>query len=228
MNREHKLSLVLGFGLLLFVGILLSDHFSAVDRPVSSAMVASAEPRRSGPSTIQPMSAVREGVIERPVAVVEDFDNLGNGAQGATPLPQGTPAPGINAPRVHVVAAGDTFSTIALREYGSKQYAKALWEHNRATIPQPNRMTIGARLAVPPLHTLTGRAPEQPRQPELPVTATANPGRTYTVKAGDTLGSIAKSQLGSTSRWKDLLTANAKTLRDPKQMKIGMTLVVPQ
>ena len=29
MTRENKLALVIGFGLMLFVGILVSDHFSA-------------------------------------------------------------------------------------------------------------------------------------------------------------------------------------------------------
>src|SRR5262245_53652325 len=30
MTRENKLALVVGFGLILFVGILISDHFSVV------------------------------------------------------------------------------------------------------------------------------------------------------------------------------------------------------
>ena len=32
MTRENKLALVVGFGLILFVGILISDHFSTVRR----------------------------------------------------------------------------------------------------------------------------------------------------------------------------------------------------
>lgn len=32
MTREHKLAMVVGFGLLLFVGILVSDHFSTAQR----------------------------------------------------------------------------------------------------------------------------------------------------------------------------------------------------
>ena len=89
MNREHKLALVLGFGLLLFVGILLSDHFSAVDRPASSMLVANEPtPARPGPSSIQPVSAVREGVIAaRQYTLSEDFDNLGKGAKGAITIP---------------------------------------------------------------------------------------------------------------------------------------------
>ena len=32
MTREHKLALVVGFGLILIVGILISDHFSTTAR----------------------------------------------------------------------------------------------------------------------------------------------------------------------------------------------------
>lgn len=235
MNREHKLALVLGFGLLLFVGILLSDHFSAVDRPASSMLVAN-EPTmaRPGPSSIQPVSAVREGVIaNRQYTVVEDYDNLGRGAQGATPLEPGKPAPGASASRTHVIGKGDTLASIAQREYGSKALAQKLYEHNRAAIGNPRAMKIGTRIELPSVEVLTGQPKAEPVQPSLPEPSVGTPsaqpaGRRYTVKPGDNLGSIAKSQLGSTKRWQDLLAANSKVLRDPKQLKPGMTLVIPE
>jgi len=235
MNREHKLALVLGFGLLLFVGILLSDHFSAVDRPASSMLVAN-EPTmaRPGPSSIQPVSAVREGVIaNRQYTVVEDYDNLGRGAQGATPLEPGKPAPGASASRTHVIGKGDTLASIAQREYGSKALAQRLYEHNRAAIGNPRAMKIGTRIELPSVEVLTGQPKAEPVQPSLPEPSVGTPfaqpaGRRYTVKPGDNLGSIAKSQLGSTKRWQDLLAANSKVLRDPKQLKPGMTLVIPE
>jgi len=235
MNREHKLALVLGFGLLLFVGILLSDHFSAVDRPASSMLVAN-EPTMAhpGPSSIQPVSAVREGVIaNRQYTVVEDYDNLGRGAQGATPLEPGKPAPGASTSRTHVIGKGDTLASIAQREYGSKALAQKLYEHNRAAIGNPRAMKIGTRIDLPSVEVLTGQPKAELVQPSLPEpsvgTLSAQPaGRRYTVKPGDNLGSIAKSQLGSTKRWQDLLAANSKVLRDPKQLKPGMTLVIPE
>jgi LysM repeat protein len=231
MNREHKLALVLGFGLLLFVGILLSDHFSAVDRPASSMLVShESTPARPGPSSIQPMSAVREGVIaHRQYGLTEDFDNLGKGAEGATPLAPGTPAPGAVATRTHVIGKGDTIASIAQREYGTKALAQKLYEHNRAAIGNPRSMKIGTRIELPSIEVLTGQPGVEPVQPALPEPdSTPSAGRCYTVKAGDNLGSIAKSQLGSTKRWQDLLAANSKVLRDPKQLKPGMTLVIPE
>lgn len=235
MNREHKLALVLGFGLLLFVGILLSDHFSAVDRPASSMLVANEPvPARPGPSSIQPVSAVREGVIAtRQYGLTEDYDNLGKGAKGATPLEPGTPAPGASATRTHVIGKGDTLASIAQREYGNKALAQKLYEHNRVAIGNPRAMKIGTRIELPSVEVLTGQPKAEPVQPALPEPAVATEtnqpaGRRYTVKTGDNLGSIAKSQLGSTKRWQDLLAANSKVLRDPKQLKPGMTLVIPE
>lgn len=51
--------------------------------------------------------------------------------------------------------------------------------------------------------------------------------RTYTVKSGDTLGSIAKNELGTATRWKEILDLNKKMLPSPEAMKTGMTLKLP-
>lgn len=232
MNREHKLALVLGFGLLLFVGILLSDHFSAVNLPASSMLVANDHvPARPGPSSIQPVSAVREGVIaQRPYGLTEDFDNLGRGASGATPLQPGTPLAGASATRTLVIGKGDTLAAIAQREYGSKGLAQKLYEHNRVAIGNPRAMKIGTRIELPSIEVLSGQPKAEPVQPALPEpSAVTQPaGRRYIVQPGDNLGSIAKSQLGSTKRWQDLLAANSKVLRDPKQLQPGMSLVIPE
>ena len=36
MSRENKLALIIGFGLVLFVGVLVSDHLSANQRELTS------------------------------------------------------------------------------------------------------------------------------------------------------------------------------------------------
>ena len=57
MTRESKLALIVGFGLILFVGILVSDHFSAGQRQAPANLLATRGTLRSGPSviSIQPM-----------------------------------------------------------------------------------------------------------------------------------------------------------------------------
>ncbi|NDC64960.1 MAG: hypothetical protein EBZ59_13495, partial [Planctomycetia bacterium] len=49
MTRENKLALVIGFGLMLFVGILVSDHFSA--QRFDPASVAQKTEQPSAPQT---------------------------------------------------------------------------------------------------------------------------------------------------------------------------------
>jgi nucleoid-associated protein YgaU len=64
-----------------------------------------------------------------------------------------------------------------------------------------------------------------PTQTQTPVEIAEPVKVTYTVKKGDTLHSIAKRELGSENKWKDILAANPSL--NPSKMKIGMALQMP-
>lgn len=49
--------------------------------------------------------------------------------------------------------------------------------------------------------------------------------RTYTIRKGDTLWSIAKREYGNGQRWKEIAQANPSV--DPKKMLIGQQVVLP-
>jgi nucleoid-associated protein YgaU len=49
----------------------------------------------------------------------------------------------------------------------------------------------------------------------------------YTVKEGDTLGSIAREFLGDGRRWRTIWAANKNTIDNPSNLQIGMQLVIP-
>ena len=49
----------------------------------------------------------------------------------------------------------------------------------------------------------------------------------YTVKSGDTLGKIAKSELGDASRWQEIYEANKDTVKDPNKIYVGQKLTIP-
>ena len=51
---------------------------------------------------------------------------------------------------------------------------------------------------------------------------------TYTVKAGDTLSTIAKEHLGEASAYMDIFNANKDRLTDPNKIKAGQILTIPQ
>ena len=52
-------------------------------------------------------------------------------------------------------------------------------------------------------------------------------GQAYVVQSGDTLFSISRKFYNSPKRWKAILEANKKTIRDPKDLTVGQTLVIP-
>jgi nucleoid-associated protein YgaU len=58
--------------------------------------------------------------------------------------------------------------------------------------------------------------------------AKSAPDATYTVKAGDTLGKIAKEHLGSANAYMDIFNANRDLLDDPDKIKPGQVLKIPQ
>lgn len=52
--------------------------------------------------------------------------------------------------------------------------------------------------------------------------------RTYTVKAGDTLGKIAKETLGDANAYMEIFNANRSQLEDPNKIRPGQVLKIPQ
>ena len=52
-------------------------------------------------------------------------------------------------------------------------------------------------------------------------------GKTYTVKAGDTLGAIAKEHLGSAGSYMKIFELNKDQLTDPDKIKPGQVLRLP-
>jgi len=58
-------------------------------------------------------------------------------------------------------------------------------------------------------------------------TASKKGDRSYVVQSGDTLFSISRKFYKSPKRWKQILDANRKNIRDPKKLTVGQTLVIP-
>ena len=60
-----------------------------------------------------------------------------------------------------------------------------------------------------------------------PAPAAAAAAKTYTVKAGDTLGKIAKEHLGSANAYMKIFDANKDQLTDPDKIRPGQVLRLP-
>lgn len=251
MTREHKLSLVLGFGLLLFVGILLSDHFSAAQRR-DHADLATASPDRSSraltdPITLQPLPVVQRNAV----STVGHYSSEGMYTDGSQMQGLGTPTPVAPGPapvpaELYTIRAGESLYKICQAKYGDGSLWKSLAEFNSNVIPNPTKLRAGVTIRLPSESVLRGETPQPAAtqqvqydvpgmsagdastlsvlpQPELPAPTT----REYTVQKGDTLTTIASKKLGSKSKWKQIADANRDRLSDPHNLVPGTVIRLP-
>ena len=179
MTRENKLALVVGFGLLLFVGILVSDHFSAAQRqettklsasdtgrdraarpitiaavtpPAASATTVQPEPMATNVSNVQPTHGVTP-ISSQPEPVRQTL--VMEPAAPAKPAATKTQEsePGV---RMHPIAEGETLFSICKKEYNDGSLSVALAKYNKNVIPDPKKLRKGVTIRIPSAETLRG------------------------------------------------------------------------
>ena len=249
MTREHKLALVVGFTLILFVGILLSDHLAAGSRAAEQLPVAS-NTDWVLPDSLEPRSTVR---LAAPATTNTTPDSPPPAAAPTAPsrsVPVRASASGIQSdgpivsygPRSEPVTHGRildrapepprseppaprapsrTFHVIASGE--------TLQDVSQAHFGTTRRWQEIARLnnISNPDRVRVGQKLRMPG--EETSRASARPSRTtsssHTVSAGETLIAIARRELGSGDRWEDIARAN--DINDPGSIRVGQVLVIP-
>ena len=244
MTRENKLAIVIGFGLLLFVGILVSDHLSARNAQIANPQteVARFEPTRLPGGDPQPFGqGLAPADAARPAVgtLVIDDGNRGTVLPGDPIVPLAPVAPAAPKERTHAIAKGETLGDIAKRYYGKRALGVKLAEFNKV---DPSRLKIGQTVTIPDITVLDpSAAPATPAaQPEsalvmqqaqpvpspVPSPApepVAQPKfGTVKVTEGDTLYRIAKRVYGDGSRWSEIAALN--NLGDGKALKPGREL----
>ena len=235
MTRENKLAIVIGFGLLLFVGILVSDHLSARNAQIANPQteVARFEPARlPGGEPQQFGQALPPADPSRPVAGEFGIDDGNRVASlpGEAMQPPAPVTPVAPKERTHAIAKGETLGDIAKRYYGKRSLGVKLAEFNKV---DPSRLKIGQTVTIPDIAVLdpssapavdavlaTGVVPASP----MPEPAAPEQPKFGTVKVaeGDTLYRIAKRVYGDGSRWSEIAALN--NLGDGKALKPGREL----
>lgn len=90
----------------------------------------------------------------------------------------------------------------------------------------PATAELEPQLPVGPNTILRGAQPNlAPATQPLTQPAPSRSTRTYVVKSGDTLGEIARRELGTTARWPEIQALNGNL--DPKRLRQGMKLTLP-
>ena len=136
------------------------------------------------------------------------------------------------------LGANDSFSSIALDEYGNAAYGKALAAFNRRELPQIDHLSVGDMIIVPDvavLHDLfPDKCPIREANPNRAVRRTSGVSpavtgnRVYVVVEGDTLFDIARNELGRASRWAEIYRLNQNVLDDEfDQLRPGAELLLP-
>ncbi|MCG3132346.1 MAG: hypothetical protein FLDDKLPJ_03184 [Phycisphaerae bacterium] len=168
---------------------------------------------------------------------------------GVKPAGSPTPRPEKASAKSHAVAKGETLTQIARAQYGSRWKAglDAMLKANPDKIRDANQITAGVTLVVPALSAAgpSGKAADagspsaksslgsgekgaagQGGRPSL--ASAKGTVRQHEVRNGETLYSIARTVLGDASRWKEIHEMNKDVLRDPAQVRAGMTLRLPE
>ncbi len=245
MTRENKLALVVGFALILVVGILISDHFSTARAQAFADLQAADDPLAEAHPPDAPLLDLDRGNGERPSADPAPF----SAAQTSSPLPpaqaapirlhmpdlqgqdpQPSPAPAA-APvattaafQFHDVRPGESLTAICREHYGDDALVAALAQFNG--LEDPDTVRVGRRLRIPPADTLPApRNGAQRRERAPPI---AGEYGTYQIKPGDCLTEIAQRLLGSSKQWQRLYELNREVIRDPDEIPVGAVIKLPR
>jgi LysM repeat protein len=86
--------------------------------------------------------------------------------------------------------------------------------------------TVVADVDEPVASTPTNNPPVNPPAGNKPVTATSR--RTHTIAKGENLTIISRKYYGTPNRWKDILNANSRVMKNERDLKVGRVLEIPE
>lgn len=134
--------------------------------------------------------------------------------------------------RVEPIRIDDSFWLISQRAYGSGEFFRALYEHNREHFPEPDDLPVGSTVEIPAVDFLKKHYQEfcpQTAFPKNPQPSTEDSiARDYTVVGGESLFDVARFQLGQGSRYVEILKLNRDVLGDRvEDLPAGLRLQLP-
>jgi nucleoid-associated protein YgaU len=166
-----------------------------------------------GPTASSP--AVTPGTI--PPHGISAADTTPHSAAGAVPPAHGQ--------RTHVIAEGETLSTIARTAYGSKKYYLLIEKANPNIVAE--RLRPGTTIVLPDLPA-SEHADHHAAHGSAASTAAVDSSTQYVVKANDSLYRISMRLYGTANKVDALYDLNKELIGpDRGRLKLGMTLKLP-
>jgi nucleoid-associated protein YgaU len=164
--------------------------------------------------------------IKIPVAAAKPATDERSAANAQTQVtPQTTPV--VSSDRVYTVKKGDTLSSIAAREMGSKAKWQELLKANEDVLHGSTALKIDMKLQIPGGEKASSTSSDLAPRAATESTAPAPGERDYVVKPGDSLWLIAKNEMGSEKLVGALREANEGVLKGSDSLKVGTTLRIP-
>lgn len=187
--------------------------------PARSESLAPMEAAPMAPMTPAVTETPAPAATQKPAAPVETFQPMtgvtSSGGIGSNATAGGT----------YTVKAGDTLGKIA-NAHGVS--LSAMLKANNMDLKSARRLRIGQKLVIPtssrPVRKNSARRSGKAVRGTAAATAAVAADGTYTVKAGDTLGGIARRLKVKTA---DLQKANNLSDAQVRRLQIGQKLVVP-
>lgn len=227
MTREHKLALIFGFALVLIVGLLISDNFSASHKATPG-----------GPSLTesQPLPIFKEEVAIRGAETAQPV--VSDPAVGPAPgsLAMGTPEPDrtLGDRLSESTSAVGTAFKEALVDLGNgrlppKAAVTETLPQTPVTNPSGDALPVadnGLNGSGADTTVLTGPQRKLPLTPHEPPAA-ASKDKRYQVAEGDTFWKIARSQYADPSLAEALKSYNKDRIGKAGQLRAGASILVP-
>ncbi|MCC7388999.1 MAG: LysM peptidoglycan-binding domain-containing protein [Phycisphaerales bacterium] len=249
MNREQKIALIIGFAVILVVGVLVSDHLSAAQgltladategdlgrvesRPVALLPDPGSTRQAAGPVEVREQAPIANEA-SREYAQAEPTQSSVPGV-----VPGFVPVEGSDEGPLQIVLGGNNSLGDAL-DQASDRLAGA--ERSGGDSPRPlngafrdlgDRVAAGFRNGIP-----TATKLEEVTTPAGGGRGAAEPARggerqapqavRHTVAKDESLYKIATKYLGNGNRWREIADANKGKVGDDGSVRQGVTLVIP-
>jgi len=203
MTRENKLALVVGFGLVLFVGILVSDHLSAVHREQPADLNDRLTQRTARETGVIEVGPQRPPMAVNSAQANRRVGDSGSGGGTATDAPVTPGSAPVDLPRDPLLSNGSPVQRADGRRPEGTPPATTPVVPNNANNSN-DAIVLG-----------NGRVPVTARE------------HVHVVAPGETLSAIARRHYGSATVPVVERLAAHNGLRNPNALRVGAELRLP-